>query len=679
MFIFIFLLLICILALYIISFFKKGKIIKSSNAIYIIPVTIIIFYMYLYVVAKNNIKLGFFEFFSYLRIAIETFTLQYDEVIFLGFDNLFFKIDFYLAFTMALFTTITVALAFIINSIKLFITLNYYRIVGFDCIIGNSSNELEYVKNNKRALLWALDDYEELKKDYIFIKYQINSNSFKKICKKAHKRINFIYPGSNQNLALEIVNEFNKFIIDNNLSREDIYLYVNGNKELSSIINRNYQIKDDTSPRIIMFNKYDLIAKKFIIENPYTKFMGNKFIDYNTATIFDDLNLNNIFIGFGNVNQELYLKMFSNNQFLTINNNQIKVKNVNYYAFDRKENIDSLDFNHNILRFNKCIYNDSYFEFPEKNHIVFKKIDINDINFYSELSNLLIKKSFTNIVISISDDINNLNLAYKINELLIENRIEDYHIYVKLNNTLDNILFDDVITPFGDINSLLSHDVIVNDQISQLAKIRSNKYFLSKSPNDLAKAYSKWNMLDSIKRESNIACALSIFIKLNLIGLEVSLDCNDKCISKEEFNSILRINKNYDYSKYNFNEITPANILGIIEHHRWNAFYISKGYVPHKKEDIQIRIDNKLNIIKDNPIERTHACITSIYGLDCYHRYLAEKIFDLDKEHKLYKTYDECLNDIETFKYDLDFMNTIYDDLISVGYKIIRRSDKKKD
>ena len=186
-------------------------------------------------------------------------------------------------------------------------------------------------------------------------------------------------------------------------------------------------------------------------------------------------------------------------------------------------------------------------------------------------------------------------------------------------------------------------------------------------------------MLDSIKRESNIACALSIFIKLNLIGLEVSLDCNDKCISKEEFNSILRINKNYDYSKYNFNEITPANILGIIEHHRWNAFYISKGYVPHKKEDIQIRIDNKLNIIKDNPIERTHACITSIYGLDCYHRYLAEKIFDLDKEHKLYKTYDECLNDIETFKYDLDFMNTIYDDLISVGYKIIRRSDKKKD
>lgn len=180
-----------------------------------------------------------------------------------------------------------------------------------------------------------------------------------------------------------------------------------------------------------------------------------------------------------------------------------------------------------------------------------------------------------------------------------------------------------------------------------------------------------WQKLNSYQQSSNIASAVNIFTKLNLLGLDVS-DNNSSGLSEIEYlnvydeNKILEQNSPIYYNRKKPN-ITKRDDLAYIEHLRWNAFMLVNGYIPMPKSMIKVYKENdKLIIYKNDVNLRLHACITTDKGLEEYFDYLAKLIV---KETNI--NYEEAFNIVENKKYDYMLMDTIYNDLTLLGVNIV--------
>ena len=59
------------------------------------------------------------------------------------------------------------------------------------------------------------------------------------------------------------------------------------------------------------------MAMDFIDKYPFTQFMDERHIDYQTSLIREGVDINTVMIGFGKTNQQLFLTSVANNQFIT--------------------------------------------------------------------------------------------------------------------------------------------------------------------------------------------------------------------------------------------------------------------------------------------------------------------------------------------------------------------------
>ena len=94
-----------------------------------------------------------------------------------------------------------------------------------------------------------------------------------------------------------------------------LFVYVFGARSNEALFSHYVE----ASKGIIHFiNRHKQISMNFIENYPLTQFMSEREIDYFTATIRDGIDLNVFMIGFGKLNESLFLDSVSNNQFLTL-------------------------------------------------------------------------------------------------------------------------------------------------------------------------------------------------------------------------------------------------------------------------------------------------------------------------------------------------------------------------
>lgn len=638
-------------------------------------------------------------------------------------NNLLYKVTWIITFPYAIGTVYYTIISQFTNALNNFVGIRKALSKNCDILIG--LNEFDsYKQNNKNLIVWldktaSKEDEKKLMANGIhYVKKSFTYNNIKSLPMKKNGKVNyhFISFDTEQN-NLGYISEFKKFL-DSDIKGDKAYKLQSyfihaeiGIDNLVTIQNKILVSKKEFSPFINLFNRFELVSIKFNEEYPLSKYISN-LVDENTGAInvsdelneikinyfssktgtvvnetikYNDKPVNVIYLGYGKVSKEIHRGSIMNNQLISIDkNNKLKNHLINYFAFDN-HSFNAEDKNNiyyqNRFRHNKDEYNnnDEYYETPEDVGNFYPiPVDINTTEVYDDIISITkMKNSFTSIIVSMADDLDNIDYALKLVQLFKQQRIENVHIFVRIkkhNSKTIELLKDNSITFFGWKESVLNHDVIVNDNLLNLAKLMSGKY----NEKHQSLLSIGWYELSPIKQKSNIYASLNLRLKLNLIGYDYEI-C-DELVDNNSLLKELREKIKYgkkDYDNYLFFKKAEkpciSNILSYQEHSRWNAFYISNGYVPLPKNEISLKYENnKCVLYKDNDDIRMHACITTYEDLDNYHRDIAKLICNDKKytstvlkidENKLNELSDEeifnmVISEKQTYKYDYDLIDS---------------------
>lgn len=448
-------------------------------------------------------------------------------------------------------------------------------------------------------------------------------------------------------------------------------------------------------------NTYRKIAINFIDKYPFTRFMDERQIDYNSSLVKDGVEVNVCMLGFGKINRQLFLTSIANNQFLK-RGDGVELKLVNYYLFDKNEECNfGKSFNHNYYRFDtECgsANPQDYLPLPSRPaNEKYIQMDINDKELYPRIRNIFSGKNDANFMfIAFGSELENIDMAQK----LIAKRDElgvNFTIFVKAKSLDKNEVFsaDSNCYFIGNYDDeIYNLDEIVSDKIFTMAQQRAELYSLE---NEIAKerkkdskfvitqewiekirtqSLKKWFKDSQIKRESNLYCCLNLKFKLNLMGLDYCKNEEEGvALTEEEYLNIYADGDLPDTSDSNETEThrkivrydinfkdSRRRTMAIHEHYRWNSFYISKGFVPATKEQIENeKIDGEFTNGKVESIRR-HGCLTTFDGLIEYRRLLAARSGNIKDEDKF-----------DVIKYDYQLLDDAWWLLNETGYKIVKK------
>lgn len=379
------------------------------------------------------------------------------------------------------------------------------------------------------------------------------------------------------------VQQISNYIIDNNLNKcvnngkYGIKAFVFGEPENE---NSYLYFTEKTSGLVQYINKYRLGAIDFIDKYPMTQFMDARYIDYDSACLKDDAEINFIFIGFGKSNQQLFLSSVANNQFIEKDGSdgKVKIKQVHYSIFDKKNAENDKNLNHSYWRIkNECKWflrddtdaakkerDEKYLPMPDEPAILDelgedgkKCVDINDVEFYNKIKGVIDgstgKNTYSYIAISFGADLENIDLAEKLTAKIAEWNVEDaVKIFAKVRNPKLAVKVGEEKRPYlqygNEAEVAYNIDVILREKMSAMAMQRDIAYNLCKegrsveslSADELAVRKllytKKMNEKTQYERLSNLYAILSLRFKLQLLGLDYKpSDAVDKGISIGEY------------------------------------------------------------------------------------------------------------------------------------------------
>ncbi len=455
-------------------------------------------------------------------------------------------------------------------------------------------------------------------------------------------------------------------------------------------------------------NKHQRAAIDFIDKYPMSAFLTDEHIDYKTSLVKEDVDLNMILVGFGNTNRQIFLTSVANNQFITKTERGIDIKPVNYYIFDKKNELSNgetrndKNLNHSYRRYEtECrdLNKDDYLPLPAAPaNYKFIPMDVNDSEFYSEIYSVIksSKVNSTFIVISFGMDLENIDMAQK----LVAKRKEwgvgnNVTIFAKVNGGYKDATLDregcHLIA--NDKEVVYNINDILGDSIFKMAQMRNEIYdaeyiLTSEKRKNLtdeelegikAKSYREW-YTDKLpyQRESSIYSCLSLRSKLNLMDLDYRPVGDDgRALTEEEYMDIYAGSDRPDLDYYGVKidgkpiiyysldfKASRRRNLAIHEHLRWNSFMLSKGWIPSSKADIadERKADNpqKFTNGKNNSTRR-HGNLTTFDGLVEFRKIITERDKNTEEE-----------NDV--IKYDYQLLDDAYWLLTSNGYKIVKRN-----
>ena len=442
-------------------------------------------------------------------------------------------------------------------------------------------------------------------------------------------------------------------------------------------------------------SRYNMLARDFIARYPLTLFTPER-IDTENALIKSGTDYRIIMVGFGHVNRQLFRAYTQNNKFLTKKDGKLIEQPLTYHIFDKIKAHEEATLNHTYYHYENWLTalskekEKDYFELPPKPaEVYFHERNINELKFYDEFRESLASGdgAFNMIVIALGEDMTALDLAEKLAVYVREENLENRtKIFVRVKNLELNREASEKkaneeidIIPFGEINSLFNFDRIVNPGAEKIALDRHFCYALeSRKKNqtelDVMKAaYDKWLFQwEDIQRESNAFACLAMRTRFHLLGYEIvpkgeRSDAEEFLEDYQRGNKIAHtgevVNKKeiVDYDKPYHVPGTPRTNLAILEHSRWNAYYICSGYIPASKSEYRELGKNALMR------KRKHINVTTFDGLSEYAEWRMENE-------------GITLSEADVIRYDYQLMDDAIWMLDRRGYTVVKRTtDTKKD
>ena len=678
-----------LLAAYMIkSFIKQKGGVNTDNLIYLASSFIILYVLYYMALSFCNTT-DVFDVFANVNNALDAFTfkLDLDLVRSLAKEHFVFKIDFFLAICLATVSVITTVAALfskrILNKSKI---RKVFKDKG-DIVLGDSETAREYIKNNKNSIIWDdKADYKELINNKIALcSERLNAkNLASRIKNSEHHLILFKDSSYSYSDILEIYEEAVKIRKDNNIilnEENTLFLHIEASVEEQPTINQQFiaNVSSDCNSYVSCFNKYELMARRFIIDYPMTKYIPRNFYNKNLS-LKEDKDINVVFIGFDDVSVELFKMLVMETQFAKENKKtkQFYISPVNYHIYD----IDDKVLQNNSLSILETdldeLFKNADAEKIEKICNIIKK----DKNVYSyeakkEIEGLINENTYTYVIVALYNDLENVAYA---SSLINEIDSDNFKVFARVSEDAlyrekDNKKVNEEIIYFGK-EGLINHDNIVNEDLIVLAQ-KTNSLYSINSP-ITKKNLLTWQSIILMKQYANIYQALSMFFKINLLGYDVvKKDClNDRTIvSKEEFYKTYPL---FDKEKMVYKDNKIANLIGFIEHSRWNAHYFMSGYKAMKFEDFAPINGEKRRDHQSHNMKKRHAFLTSYYnGMET----VLKGMYLMDKYGEDYKNNKFTDEDMESKKfkelavyyyYDMMVMNDIYDILESLDYAIVK-------
>ena len=473
--------------------------------------------------------------------------------------------------------------------------------------------------------------------------------------------------------ATEIINSIDIARLDIDDER-GLNVYVFGEPENGSAF---LHFVKKSSGQVRYINKYKLIALDFTLKHPLTEYMGEEEIDYESATLKNDVDLNVVMVGYNKTMQEVLVTSIANNQFATLENGSLIEKAVNYSIFAKKDGeTTEKNLNHTYYRYvfdrEEMLNNsDKYLALPEvPANVNFVPKDVNDHEFYKCVKEALVPKKdrrvFNQIIVAYGSDIENVDISEKLSIKIKEWGIEDKtKVYVKVRSRelAERIIKDEykevcaLITFAGDKDVVYNTRNIVAEDIETMARDRHLAYAVcdalqeGKSEKEAkANALKKWYSWAQPQRDANVYGVLSIRMKLNLMGYDyqkgeqneeinnafmAKYQKGDEIVYKEK---IVGEKKLIEYNN-NFVKGSLRERMAIQEHQRWNAYMITQGVIPSTKEEIAREKGKNLTL-------RRHGCLTTFDGLLEYRAIMA-KANDSNEELEDVIRYDyQLLDDV---------------------------------
>lgn len=693
----------------------NGALLTKKNLIYLAPTFLIIYLLHITAAVFNGEELDFFYCFSLIYTTLDILKFRAVKSMLVPICKAYpiYYVDFVLAFIIAGVTVIMSVASFFCMRINN--TWRVHRSLKRKCdiVIGDSNSAVKYAQKTPNCILLGVDvsgqRFVDLLKQGIYVlRAPLEIKLLNKILRRGGYNIIAFRDGKYS--YTKVIETFMGLS-----AKEELGIYLEANLQEMKILKSKFIKKADCvkSAYIAGFNKYELSARRFVVDHAITKYIPRSFYNENYS-LKNNKKIRMVFIGFGKVNYQIFRMCAMQYQFAKTENNKLVSYPVEYYMYDGNEHQLHNEFFSKLEYEMNETFADCDFEKPDKvcNIVDAKELDINSIEAKKLFKSLVEPDCFTSFVISLEDDLQDASYAQTIMRLL-DGCDENYRIFVRAKNNNGERLneFSDRIVYFGEERKLYTHENIVNDDLTELAQ-RINLFYnsLANPPawlTELKKDETKtaeekkreldakladpenrilmrdiWGALPNIEQESNLYHALNLTFKLNMLGFDMvkKRDDNDVGISEEEFNARYKNSgRDSDYSDYSFFFKTESsNVLAFIEHARWNALYIMYDYRQMKQADLRIEesVDEhgKMTrlVVHKNTDLKQHACLTSYYGM----RKLIElKYAMLNPDEKLTKKdyVDNPLLQEQSKIYTYDYMDLdrLYGEITTMGYKLV--------
>lgn len=540
---------------------------------------------------------------------------------------------------MAVSATISTAVEAFRNIIKNSFSLSRrLKATVCDLVLGNSEASLRYARNSKSVLILdsstGKDTATNLMKEGYTVLHRdfsaklLNSRWFNK-----NTQYNIISINESEK-NLQYLNCFAEYKKSEN-SRNNFSLHLEMPSEQASSIHYEIIEKNKLEHCINTFSIHELAARTFTQEYPVAKFLPAEFITDDTS-IRENVRINIFFLGFGKLSHEIYLHSIMNNQFVTYIDGEYRVLPINYHLYDTNVDFDEWNIGGLIQELYELKeQSDSYLPLPDMPFSTVAEKTSPHLRevFHSIKKSVSTPDSFSFVIIDTEHTYKNIEIGKRLQSTLCKS--ENFHLFI--NTPTSYCENSKSTTYYGNIDKMLSHEVIVNESISVMAKklneIYVSDYYRNKKENPdfddfvRSEAEHKWKHLDLFTKHSNIHTAINIKSKLNLLGLDYINDGKSENISL--------INKAYPYTNQSVTESymcrSKRNALLAQEHYRWNAYHLTNEYLPMEKCEITPTIsEGHIRFTVKNPLSRKHACLTTFKGLTALSSYLAKKATEID-------------------------------------------------
>lgn len=547
-----------------------------------------------------------------------------------------------------------------------------------DVVLGHGEKSRVFAKGSRQTVLLVPEDIERpiyvslMEQGFVVLRRNLTVSLLNSSLFHPQTRYNIICPKEScaDTTCLDTYLSYR----NQEKGKKEIYLYMEMEEQRAETIRREVIEKSGHQEWISTFCSSELMARHFQQNYPFSSLIPEKYLAEDRS-LGEEVQLQYFFLGFGRLSQEIYRQSVLNDQFVSYKAGSYCLHPVSYTVFDTQWTHD--DWNMEGLEHALSALTEHpelYYPLPE---LPYKTQTIREAPHYRDTLTRITKKiqqinTVNCIVIDTGDTFCNVDTGARLCTLL--KGWDNFHIYVR--SSMEYTEDARQITYYGRLDKVYTHDVIVNDSFSTLAKALHRVYTRQqyvKQANEpnfeemlTQKATEIWEGMNYFTLYSNLYAAMNLRTKLHLLGLDYVADGKgeglehfQKCYPMQEDVSCLT-----DYAKP-----TVRNALLAQEHARWNAYHLLSEYLPLERSSVeaeQEEVTKSLRFTTKDTAGKKHACLTTYAGLTDLSNDLAAKASALTGKTVAAEEYDY-------YQYDDMLLKAVPQLLKELGYSLVRR------